>query len=122
MTLRENDHRDPDCIFCSIVAGDVPATVVARSPRAVAFQDVAPKAPVHVLVVPVTHVRDVTELAAHDPELLGEVVTLAREVADELAGGEFRLVFNTGPAAGQTVFHAHGHVLAAPGEGAGLAW
>ncbi|PJI93360.1 HIT domain-containing protein [Luteimicrobium subarcticum] len=108
----------PDCLFCKIVAGDVPADVVATTDRAVAFRDVAPKAPVHVLVVPREHHRDVAALAAADPALLAEVVALAQQVATDLDEGEFRLVFNTGESAGQSVFHVHGHVLA----GARLGW
>ncbi len=108
----------PDCLFCGIVAGRVPATVVARSERALAFRDIDPKAPVHVLVVPTDHHADVAQLAAADPSLLAEVVRLAEDVASEEADGDFRLVFNTGAAAGQSVFHVHGHVLA----GTRLGW
>ena len=100
-------------IFSRIVAREVPATIVAEDDRVIAFEDIAPKAPVHVLVVPKTEqYRDVTELAAGDPDLLAHVVSTARRIADERAGGQFRLVFNTGEAAGQTVFHVHAHVLA----------
>ncbi|NLE72681.1 MAG: histidine triad nucleotide-binding protein [Actinomycetales bacterium] len=101
----------PDCLFCRIVAGEVPADVVASTERAVAFRDINPQAPVHVLVVPRDHHADVTQLAAVDPGLLADVVALADEVAQEHAGGQFRLVFNTGAEAGQSVFHVHGHVI-----------
>ena len=78
----------------------------------------APKAPVHVLVVPKTAAyRDVVELAAGDPALLAEVVDLASRIAAERAGGQFRLLFNTGADAGQTVFHVHAHVLAGFDQG-----
>lgn len=100
-----------DCLFCRIVAGEVPATVVATTDRAVAFRDIDPRAPLHVLVVPRDHHRDVTALAAADPGLLADVVALGQQVADAEAGGQFRLVFNTGAASGQSVFHVHGHVL-----------
>ena len=100
-----------DCLFCRIVAGDVPADVVARTDRALAFRDIDPRAPLHVLVVPVEHHADVTGLAAADPALLAELVELAGEVAGTHADGQFRLVFNTGPDAGQSVFHVHGHVV-----------
>ena len=102
------------CIFCSIAAGDVPADVVLATDSVVAFRDTAPKAEVHVLVVPRRHVRDVVELSG-DPTLLAAVVEAAGTVADELADGQFRLVANTGAAAGQSVFHAHLHVLAGRG-------
>jgi histidine triad (HIT) family protein len=107
-----------DCLFCRIAAGEVPADVVARSARALAFRDIDPKAPVHVLVIPVEHHADVAQLAAADPSLLAELVALADEVAGTLADGHFRLVFNTGRGAGQSVFHVHGHVLG----GAPLGW
>lgn len=101
----------PDCLFCRIVAGEVPATVVAENASAVAFRDVDPKAPVHVLVVPRDHHADVAQLAASDPGLLAAVVLLANEVAEQECGGQYRLVFNTGAEAGQSVFHVHGHVI-----------
>lgn len=110
---------DPaECLFCRIVAGELPADVVAADDDVVAFRDINPKAPVHVLVVPRAHHGDVAALAAEDPQLLGTLVAMAERVAIELADGQFRLVFNSGPAAGQTVFHVHGHVLA----GGSLGW
>lgn len=108
----------PDCLFCRIVAGDLPATIVASTPRVVAFQDIAPKAPLHVLVVPRDHHADIAQLAAADPALLADLVRLAHEVAQSEADGQFRLVFNTGADAGQSVFHVHAHLLA----GARLGW
>ncbi len=100
-------------IFSKIVARDVPATIVAEDDRVIAFEDIAPKAPVHVLVVPKTEqYRNVTELAAGDPDLLAHVVATAQRIADERSGGQYRLVFNTGETVGQTVFHVHAHVLA----------
>ncbi len=108
------------CIFCRIVAGEVPADVVHRDDDVVAFRDLAPKAEVHLLVVPRRHVADVVGLA-QDEALLAAVVRTGAALADSLADGQFRLVFNTGAAAGQTVFHAHGHVLAGAGaSGVGL--
>ncbi|MCZ2263993.1 histidine triad nucleotide-binding protein [Isoptericola nanjingensis] len=107
-----------DCLFCKIVAGDLPADVVATTDRVIAFRDIDPKAPVHVLVVPREHHGDVATLAQADPELLAEVVAMADRVAGDLADGQYRFVFNSGPRAGQSVFHVHGHVLA----GAQLGW
>lgn len=108
----------PGCLFCRIVAGEVPATVVAENNEAIAFRDLNPQAPLHVLVVPRDHHGDVAQLAAADPDLLAAVVRLAGDVAAAEVGGEFRLVFNTGASAGQSVFHVHAHVIG----GARLGW
>ncbi|HEY5515214.1 MAG TPA: HIT domain-containing protein [Pengzhenrongella sp.] len=108
----------PQCLFCRIVAGEVPADVVAENADAIAFRDLHPQAPLHVLVVPREHHADVAQLAAADPALLAALVGLADQVAGTEADGQFRLVFNTGPEAGQSVFHAHGHVIG----GARLGW
>ncbi|QAY71480.1 histidine triad nucleotide-binding protein [Xylanimonas protaetiae] len=116
--MTSTSSADADCLFCKIVAGHVPADVVASSERVIAFRDIAPQAPVHVLVVPKEHYGDVAVLAASDPALLAEVVALADEVAGELSDGQFRLIFNNGPHAGQSVFHVHGHVI----SGARLGW
>lgn len=100
-------------IFERIIAREIPADIVHETDTVIAFRDIAPKAPVHLLVVPKTaQYRNVAELAAGDPGLLAEVVAVAQELAREHADEEFRLVFNTGPNAGQTVFHVHAHVLA----------
>lgn len=101
----------PDCLFCKIVAGESPATIVASTDQAVAFKDIDPQAPLHVLVVPRAHHGDIAQLAAADPDLLAGVVALADEIASEQADGQFRLIFNSGPRAGQSVFHVHGHVI-----------
>ncbi|UFS60744.1 histidine triad nucleotide-binding protein [Subtercola endophyticus] len=107
-------------IFSRIVTREIPATIVAETDRVIAFTDVAPKAPVHILVVPKTQqYTNVVELAAGDPALLAEVIAVANDVAAEQADNDFRLIFNTGQGAGQTVFHVHAHVLAWPdGTGA----
>ena len=100
-------------IFERIIAREIPADIVHETDTVIAFRDIAPRAPVHLLVVPKTaQYRNVVELAAGDPGLLAEVVAVAQELAREHADCEFRLVFNTGPNAGQTVFHVHAHVLA----------
>jgi histidine triad (HIT) family protein len=100
-----------DCLFCRIVAGEIPATVVRESSKTLAFRDIYPQAPTHVLVVTREHHPDVGSLAAADPEMLAEVVTEARAVASDEGLEAFRLVFNTGAESGQSVFHVHGHVL-----------
>lgn len=109
-------------LFERIAARELPARVVAETDRVIAFHDIAPKAPVHVVVTPKRgDYRDVVELAAGDPGLLAELVDVAHRIADDLADGDFRLVFNTGPGGGQTVFHVHAHLLAGGLEEASLA-
>lgn len=99
-------------IFTRIADREIPADVVFENERVLAIRDIAPKAPVHILVFPKTaEYANVAELAAGDPALLAEVVATAQSIADEHTGGQFRLVFNTGEEAGQTVFHVHAHVL-----------
>jgi len=101
-----------DCLFCRIAATQIPATVVHETERTLAFRDIAPQAPTHVLVIPRDHHPDVGSLAAADPALLAELVTAAVAVADkEALTGGYRLLTNTGDDAGQTVSHAHVHVL-----------
>ena len=100
-------------IFTRIRNGEIPSEIVAETENAFAIRDIAPKAPVHLLVIPKTEeFRNVVELAAGDPDLLAEIIGLANSLAAEHADGDFRLVFNTGPNAGQTVLHVHAHVLA----------
>lgn len=101
----------PDCLFCRIVAGEVPATILRASDRLIAFRDVSPQAPTHVLVVTREHHPDVGSLAEADPETLAELVREAGAIAADDQLDAFRLVFNTGSRAGQSVFHVHGHVL-----------
>ena len=110
--------QDPDCIFCKIAAGDVPAEVVTSTDRVLAFRDTNPQAPTHALVITREHHRDVPALADADPAALAELVAVGARVATDDADGQFRLVFNTGSGVGQSVFHVHGHVLA----GRGFAW
>lgn len=102
-------------IFERIVAREIPADIVFDDDTVIAFRDIAPQAPVHLLVVPKTAVhRTVAELAAGDPALLAHVVAVANELAVEHTGGDYRLIFNSGERAGQTVFHVHAHVLGSP--------
>jgi len=102
-----------DCLFCKIVSGDVPGDVVHTTERTVAFRDVDPQAPVHVLVVPRDHHPNAAAVAAADPATTAELVQTAAAVATaEGYADDYRLVFNTGADAHQTVFHAHLHLLA----------
>ena len=100
-------------IFTRIRNGEIPSEIIAETENAFAIRDIAPQARVHLLVIPKTaDYRNVVELAAGDPDLLAELVGLANSLAAEHANGDFRLIFNTGERAGQTVFHVHAHVLA----------
>ncbi|MGI8646999.1 MAG: histidine triad nucleotide-binding protein [Acidimicrobiales bacterium] len=102
-----------DCLFCRIVSGQIPATVVHETERTLAFRDIAPKAPVHVLVIPKQHEPTLAALAAADSALVGELASTAAVVAaaEGVDTDGYRVLFNTGPDAGQDVFHVHAHVL-----------
>jgi len=103
----------PECLFCGIAVGDIPATIVSANSRTVAFRDINPQAPVHILVIPRVHHRNLADLGAAADGLLGDLVAHAREVAvaEGIVNSGYRVVFNTGPQAGQTVDHVHAHVL-----------
>lgn len=101
-----------DCLFCAIAAGDIPADRVLESDRTLAFRDISPQAPTHVLVIPKDHYPNLAALTAAGEGLLAEVAAQAHHVAEaEGIGGGYRVVFNTGASAGQTVDHVHAHVL-----------
>ena len=104
---------DPDCLFCKIVAGEIPAELVHESASTLAFRDVSPQAPVHVLVVPKQHQPTAAALIETDPAVLVDIVSAARDVAvqEGVAETGYRLVVNTGSDAGQSVAHVHVHVL-----------
>ena len=106
-----------DCVFCAIAAGDLPADVVYSDDDVVAFKDRGPQAPVHVLVIPRTHLADIGEAAA-DPSVAAALLAGIAQTATALQLRYYRVVFNTGAGAGQTVFHVHAHVLA----GRALKW
>jgi histidine triad (HIT) family protein len=109
-----------DCLFCKIVAGEIPAAKVHETETTLAFRDISPKATVHVLVIPKAHHANVAELGAADPALAGEVLATAAAVAEkEGVRDTFRLVFNTGAAMGQSVFHVHAHVVGGGRTGLG---
>jgi len=102
-----------DCLFCKIIARTIPASIVYEDDRVLAFNDVNPQAPTHVLVVPKRHVASLDALSAGDDQIVGEVVRRAAAIAQErgIAAGGYRTVFNTNRDAGQTVFHLHLHLL-----------
>lgn len=108
---------DNDCIFCKIAAREIPAKIVGENDLAIAFWDVSPRQPLHILVIPKVHYPNVAELALNDEESMVALMKLASELAIELADESFRVSFNTGAGAGQTVFHAHGHLTSTQPRG-----
>ena len=103
----------PDCLFCKIIGGQIPASLVYQDERVVAFKDINPQAPMHVLVVPRRHIASLNELTAEDDGLVGEMVRRGAALARDQghSDGGFRTIFNCNADAGQTVFHIHLHVL-----------
>jgi histidine triad (HIT) family protein len=109
-----------DCLFCKIIAREIPASIVYEDDRLLAFNDINPHGPTHVLVVPKRHIATLNDLAPEDDAIVGEMVRRAAAIAKErgIEAGGFRTVFNTNRDAGQTVFHIHLHLIG----GRGLAW
>lgn len=102
----------PNCSFCRIISGDDPARIVYRSDGVTAFYDINPQAPTHILIVPDRHIASLTEARPGDVELLGRLLLVARQVAEQVGLSDgYRLVLNTGPRAGQSVYHLHFHLL-----------
>ena len=102
-----------DCLFCKIVSGEIPATIVYRDDRLIAFKDINPQAPLHVLIIPRRHIPTLNDLGGKDDDLIGEMVRRAAAIAREHGHADrgYRTVFNCNADAGQTVFHIHLHVL-----------
>ena len=101
-----------DCLFCKIVSGDIPATIVHQDDDVVAFRDLNPQAPVHVLVIPRKHIASMDDATPDDAVVLGSLLLAAKQIAaTEGIGGAYRLVNNCGAPAGQSVFHIHLHLL-----------
>ncbi len=102
-----------DCLFCKIVAGEIPAELVYESDTAIAFRDINPQAPTHVLVIPRKHIASMNDIDPDDHSIVGSLYTAAREIAasEGIADEGYRAVMNCNEAAGQTVFHIHLHVL-----------
>ena len=109
---------DPECLFCKIIAGEVPAEILHEGQRTFAFRDINPQAPLHALVIPRDHEPNAAATAAADPATFAEIAQTARDVARAQGYDDYRLVFNTGAGAQQTVFHTHAHVIA----GRDLTW
>jgi histidine triad (HIT) family protein len=102
-----------DCLFCRIISRDIQASIVYEDERILAFNDINPQAPTHVLVVPKRHIATLNDLSAGDDQIVGELVRRAAAIAKAkgISAGGFRTVFNTNREAGQTVFHIHLHLL-----------
>jgi histidine triad (HIT) family protein len=102
-----------DCLFCKIINREIPASIVYEDERVLAFNDINPQAPTHVLVVPKRHIATLSDLTPDDDAIVGEVVRRGAAIAQErgVAAAGFRTVFNPNKAAGQTVFHIHLHVI-----------
>ena len=102
-----------DCLFCSIVAGDIPGDIVFENKSVLAFRDIDPKAPTHILVIPKKHIRSINELESDDKSMAGEMLMVAKTIAklEGIDDSGFRTVFNTNDYGGQTVFHIHMHIL-----------
>lgn len=109
---------DNNCLFCKIIAGEIPAEIVFRNESVVAFNDISPQAPTHVLIVPILHVENAAELAKCSPTITAAILSAADEIAIARGLTGYRSIFNTGAEAGQSVFHAHLHLLG----GRSLAW
>lgn len=105
--------KEPDCLFCKIIKKKIPAQIEYEDDDVMAFNDVNPQAPFHLLVIPKRHIAKIDELGEADAELIGKLVIIAKKLAKkkEIEKNSFRLVFNNGAMAGQSVFHIHLHVL-----------
>ena len=104
---------EQNCLFCRILEGEIPAEVIYRDERSIAFRDTNPQAPVHVLIVPHEHIESLDEASQRDEALLGHLLRVAARIANEagLSESGYRTVINTGAGAGQSIFHLHVHVL-----------
>ena len=107
-----------DCLFCKIIQGDIPSDKLYEDDEVLVFRDIAPTAPVHFLVIPKKHISGPSAVAEEDEQLMGKLIRIGNQIAKEEGIEQFRLVFNNGAEAGQTVFHIHMHVLG----GRSLSW
>lgn len=113
-------NQDPNCIFCKIIGKKIPSTVVFEDELSLAFEDVNPQAPVHILVVPKQHIPDIHSMTEADRNIVGHLFLTAKKIADQkgLNAEGYRMVINNGAGVGQTVFHIHLHIL----SGRRLTW
>ncbi|MGQ0608091.1 MAG: histidine triad nucleotide-binding protein [Chloroflexota bacterium] len=105
------DERDPDCLFCKIVSGEIPSDLVHEDDEVIVFRDINPQAPTHVLAIPRRHVASVADLGDQDGPLLAALLGALRRVATDDGLSDYRIVSNVGAGAGQSVFHLHLHLL-----------
>jgi len=102
-----------DCIFCKIIAGTIPAAIIAQNSDLIVIKDLYPKAPTHYLIIPKKHIKNIQDLALEDAHLFGSIALMAQQLSLSLpTSQDFRLISNDGPQAGQSVFHLHTHFLA----------
>ncbi len=113
-------ESNPDCLFCKILAGEIPAEIVYESDSAIAFRDINPQAPTHLVIIPRKHIATINDIETGDNALVGSLYSAARDIAaaDGFADDGYRVVMNCNEAAGQTVFHIHLHLL----SGRSLSW
>ena len=113
-------ESNPDCLFCKILAGEIPAEIVYESDSAIAFRDINPQAPTHLVIIPRKHIATINDIETGDNALVGSLYSAARDIAaaDGFADDGYRVVMNCNEAAGQTVFHIHLHLLG----GRSLSW
>jgi len=109
-SLLEERLNNQDCIFCRIASKDIQANLVEETEHSLAFWDISPRQPIHILVIPKRHHANIAELTNNAPDELVDLMKLGSKIALDKSTGSFRLSFNTGAEAGQTVFHAHGHI------------
>ncbi|MBT3456086.1 HIT domain-containing protein [bacterium] len=101
-----------ECIFCKIIRNEIPSTIIAESEQVLVIKDINPKAPVHYLIIPKKHIKDIREFHESDRHIAGDILFMARQLANDLPEpGDFKLVSNNGPSSGQCVFHSHFHFL-----------
>lgn len=107
-----------DCVFCKIIRGEIPGKFIHRDPEWVAFYDIHPKAPVHVLIIPVSHIESVAQVHDSDCELMGKLLLASKKIAEKLKINKdgFKLIINNGRGAGQMVYHLHIHLLGGWGK------
>ena len=109
--MNEGKYTMSDCLFCKIINGEIPAQKLFESPSMLAFKDVHPVSPVHILIVPKKHIVSLSETSPGDQSLLGEILLTAKNIASEKGIEDYRLIINNGRGAGQSVFHVHIHLL-----------
>lgn len=100
-----------NCLFCKIIAGEIPADILYEDDDVLAFRDIAPQAPVHFLVIPKKHIKGPAAVTSEDDKLVGKIMRIGNELAAKEGADQYRVVFNNGEQAGQSVFHIHMHIL-----------